>query len=206
MLENYSTNCDGVIFQIEKKPITYTPQYSTAYDRYGEISNYMSHLRLGYVIGTIGHVPESILDVGYGNGSFLKACSKIIPDCYGNDISGYQMPEECTFVSDIKSKFFEVITFFDSLEHFEDIEFMDKLKCKYVCISVPCCHYKDDKWFKNWKHRKPDEHLFHFNRQTLNNFMLRMGFKNISSSNIEDVIRVDKTDEYNILTSVFEKL
>lgn len=206
MLENYSTNCDGVIFQIEKKPITYTPQYSTAYDRYGEISNYMSYLRLGYVIGTIGHVPESILDVGYGNGSFLKACSKIIPDCYGNDISGYKMPEECTFVSDIKSKFFEVITFFDSLEHFEDIEFMNQLKCKYVCISVPCCHYKDDEWFKNWKHRKPDEHLFHFNRKTLNKFMMRMGFKNISSSNIEDTIRIDKTDEYNILTSVFEKL
>lgn len=206
MLENYSTNCDGVIFQIEKTPITYTPQYSTAYDRYGEISNYMSHLRLGYIIGSIGYVPGSILDVGYGNGSFLRTCSKIIPKCYGNDISGYVMPEGCAFISDIKSKFFEVITFFDSLEHFEDIEFMEQLKCKYVCISVPCCHYIDDEWFKNWKHRKPNEHLFHFNKHTLNNFMLRMGFKNISSGNIEDVIRVDKTDEYNILTSVFEKL
>jgi hypothetical protein len=205
MLENYSINDDGVIFQIEKTPILYTPQYSTAYDKYGELSNYMSYLRLGYVIGSLGYVPESILDVGYGNGSFLKTCSNIIPNCYGNDVSGYQIPEKCVFVNDIKSKFFEVITFFDSLEHFENIEFVNQLNCKYICISVPWCHYFDDIWFENWKHRRPNEHLYHFNEKSLNKFMTRMGFDNISSTNMEDTIRVGVNRESNILTSIFRK-
>ena len=45
----------------------------------------------------------------------------------------------------------------------EGLEFVKKLKCKYILISVPCCHYYSDDWFKNWKHRRPDEHIFHFN-------------------------------------------
>jgi hypothetical protein len=205
MLENYSINDDGVIYQINPNPISYTFEYSVAYDRYGEMSNYMSHLRLGYIVGSINHIPESILDVGYGNGSFLKTCSKIIPKCYGNDISGYKIPQNCIFVDDIKSQFFEVITFFDSLEHFSDIEFVRELNCKYVCISVPWCHYHNDEWFKNWKHRRINEHLFHFNEKSLSVFMKRMGFSNISYAPIEDVIRQGKEDEKNILTAIFQK-
>lgn len=206
MLENYSTTDDGVIYQIKRNPINYTSEYSVAYDRYGEMSNYMSHLRLGYIIGSIGHIPKSILDVGYGNGSFLRTCSKIILDCYGNDISGYKIPENCIFIDDIKTKFFEVITFFDSLEHFEDIEFVKELNCKYICISVPWCHYRNDDWFNNWKHRRLDEHLFHFDKNSLSKFMKRMGFKIISHTNIEDTIRIGKNGESNILTAIFKKI
>lgn len=206
MLENYLINDDGVICQIRTNPIKYTPEYSIAYDRYGEMSNYMSHLRLGYIIGSILHIPESILDVGYGNGSFLKTCSKLISKCYGNDISGYGIPENCVFVNDIKSQFFEVITFFDSLEHFQSIEFLSELKCKYICISVPWCHYHNDEWFRDWKHRRPDEHLFHFNEISLTKFMKRMGFQIISYTNIEDTIRIQKNGESNILTAIFEKI
>lgn len=205
MLKNYSINSDGVVFQIEKTTREYTSEYSIAYNNYGEMTNYMSHLRLGYIVGSIGHIPKSILDVGYGNGSFLKTCSKIIPNCYGNDISGYELPNDISFVSDIESKFFEVITFFDSLEHFIDIEFVKNLNCDYICISVPWCHYHDDDWFENWKHRRPNEHLHHFNQKSLNKFMQRMGFDIISSTNIEDTIRVGVGKEYNILTSIFKK-
>jgi hypothetical protein len=42
----------------------------------------------------------------------------------------------------------------------EDIEFVKDLKCHYVCISLPWCHYFSDEWFETWKHRKPNEHLW----------------------------------------------
>ena len=77
--------------------------------------------------------------------------------------------------------FYDIITFFDSLEHFEDIEFVKDLKCSAICISVPYCYYKDDAWFEEWKHRRPNEHLWHFDKNSLENFMRRMGFVLISS-------------------------
>ena len=57
----------------------------------------------------------------------------------------------------------------------------------------------------NWKHRRPDEHLWHFDEDSLYNFMKRMGYTFISSSNIEDTIRKNKEGETNILTAVFKK-
>lgn len=206
MLENYARNQDGIVYQIDKHPIDYDKTYvENRYVTYGELPTYMAHLRLGNIIGSLGRVPKSILDVGYGDGSFLKVCNNIIPKCYGHDISSYPVPDGCEEVFDIKENFYDIITFFDSLEHFEDIEFVKDLKCSAICISVPHCYYKDDAWFEEWKHRRPNEHLWHFDKNSLSNFMRRMGFVLISSSNIEDIIRKNEKEELNILTCVFKR-
>ena len=57
----------------------------------------------------------------------------------------------------------------------------------------------------NWKHRKPNEHLFHFDENSLKNFMNSCGYKLIEISNIEDEVRTryDK-DLPNILTGIFK--
>ena len=90
---------------------------------------------------------------------------------------------------------------------FEDIEFVKDLKCRAVCISVPHCHYTSDEWFEKWKHRRPDEHLWHFDKDSLVNFMERMGYIMVSCSNLEDTIRKNPPqEETNILTCVFKKL
>ena len=57
----------------------------------------------------------------------------------------------------------------------------------YFCTKIVIT--QNDEWFESWKHRKPDEHLWHFNRDSLNKFMERMGYVMISSTNIEDTIR-----------------
>ena len=100
---------------------------------------------------------------------------------------------------------YEVITFFDSLEHMENIEFVKDLNVKYACISVPDCHYFSDEWFDTWKHRKPDEHLWHFNETSLKKFMDRMGYGVINTCNVEDVTRENGQDYTNILTGIFKK-
>ena len=206
MLENYKENEDGIIYQVESKKYQYNDSYIDTYNKFGEVGRRMSFLRLGNIIGSIGYIPDSILDVGYGNGDFLDLCKESIPDCNGNDIRGYPVPAGCNFVSDIFSRHFSVITFFDALEHFPDIEWVKDLDCKNVAISLPNCHYKDDQWFEEWKHRKPDEHLWHFNKNSLVKFMERMGYKLVSMSNVEDIIRKNKPNEENILTGIFEKL
>jgi hypothetical protein len=206
MLVNYEKNQDGTIYQVNRTPFDYTGSYNNYYKNIESYSWNTSYLRLGYIIGSIGRIPKSILDVGYGTGAFLKVCETEIPNRYGHDISGWNVPEGCEFVSDILEKEFDVITFFDSLEHMNDIEFVKDLKCNYVCISLPWCHYFDDEWFDTWKHRKPDEHLWHFNEESLQNFMTRMGYETINICNMEDVTRENNQPYQNILSGIFRKL
>lgn len=205
MLDNYIKLPNGIIHQVNYRKIKYDSSYSRKYDGYGENSNYMSYLRLGVLLGNIHKTPQSILDVGYGNGSFLKACHNIIPDCYGFDISDYPTPEGIIHVQSMYDKHFDAITFFDSLEHFDDIYEIKKLDCDYVMISVPWCHYLSDEWFSSWKHRRSNEHLWHFNDISLINFFDELGYDKIYSSNVEDTIRKDPNIKIeNILTCIFK--
>jgi hypothetical protein len=207
MINNYEYDQNGVIKQLHKTPIEYNQKYiDVRYNTYGVLNDFISHLRLGYITGSIGRVPLDVLDIGYGNGAFLSACRKVINNCKGYDISTYPVPYNCSIVTDIFAAHHDVITFFDSLEHYEEIYFLHKLQCNYICISVPWCHYFSDEWFTAWKHRRPDEHLWHFNDKALIQFMNFQGFECINICNIEDTIRKHSFSYPNILTGLFKKV
>jgi hypothetical protein len=206
MLNGYIKNKDDLIHQVNYSKISYDKNYVTErYDTYGVLNNVMSSLRLGYITGTLGKIPESILDVGYGNGSFLKTCSTIIPKCYGSDISGYPLPENIQFVSDWVKTPVDVLTFFDALEHFDDPYILRNAKAKYIVVSVPWCHYHSEEWFLNWKHRRPNEHLWFFNEKSIFKFAKAIGCEIINYCNIEDSIRKNN-NEKNILTFTMKKV
>lgn len=207
MIENYEILENGLIKQksILNKIRTYDYDYvNSSYNQYGEKGSQMAGLRLGYLVSKLGYWPKSILDVGYGNGDFLKICKNKI-DSYGNDISGYPVPQGVTFVENIFERHYDVICFFDVLEHFEKIDFVQNLKCDYIFLSLPWCHNFSDEWFSNWKHRRPDEHLWHFDEKSIKNFFNEMGYEMIDYSNIEDLIRVSNEDYPNILTCILKK-
>jgi hypothetical protein len=206
-MDNYEVLENGIIKQINVNKIEYNIDYSNKYNTYGEKSNYLSNLRLGVLIGAIGHIPESILDVGYGNGSFLINAKNIINNCSGSDISGYSLPENISFENNIFQNHYEIICFFDSLEHFDDINIINKLDCDYIFISVPWCHNFSNEWFINWYHRRPNEHLWHFNDKSLIKFFEENGYENIHLSNFEDAIRKNSSSEgnANILSAIFKK-
>jgi len=206
MLENYNIDQYGVIHQVSCKPFVYNREYvDVRYSNLKVLTDEMAHLRLGYVIGAMGRVPESVLDVGYGTGEFLKACTKIVNKCSGHDLFNDLIPQGCNFIDDITSQHYDVITFFDSLEHYPNIDFVSNLHCNYVVISLPWCHNFNDEWFENWKHRRIDEHLHHFNLDSLEKFMVSKGFSIVSHSNMEDTIRKSSFSYPNILTAVFKK-
>jgi hypothetical protein len=206
-LNNYVKLENGIIKQMIVNKIEYNYEYANKYNDHGEKSNYLSYLRLGVLLGNLKQIPNSILDVGYGNGSFLNAAKNIIPNCFGFDISGFPLSDDITIENSITDKYFDVICFFDSLEHFDDINIIENLNCEYIFISVPWCHYLSDEWFLNWYHRKPNEHLWHFNNESLVNFFNEKNFKCIYMSNFEDTIRKNSScNEYpNILSAIFKK-
>jgi hypothetical protein len=206
MLPNYIVLENGVIKQDEVNKITYNYAYSNVYNQYSKSLEF-AHLRLGVLLGVLGKSPTSILDVGYGNGDFLKIASTAIKNCYGCDISDYPIPDNCTKVDLFDDHYYDVITFFDSLEHFDDIAFLHRLQCEHIFISVPWCHHFSNKWFEKWYHRKPNEHLWHFNKKALVDFFDEQGFEMIYSSHFEDIIRINKEAKYypNILSCIFRK-
>ena len=203
MLDNYEKDLNGVIKQINCTPFSYDYSYADNYNTL-PTNDIMSHLRLGYVVGSLGKMPESILDVGYGNGAFLNL-AKNSTTCYGHDISQYPIPEGVSFVENILENYYEVISFFDVIEHFSNPYFLKDLNCKYIVCSLPHCHNFSDEWFRSWKHRKPNEHLWHFNEESLVKFFDVQGYSKINTSNFEDVVRKTKEEYSNILSGVFLK-
>ena len=207
-MDNYDILKSGVIKQRMVNKITYNSAYNEKYNNYGEKGNYLSYLRLGVLIGALGRRPGSIVDVGFGNGDFLRACIKSIDKVYGCDISDFPVPEGSTKIvlKDISDV--DVVCFFDSLEHFDSIDFVKDLSTKYVFISVPWCHNLSDEWFLNWYHRRENEHLYHFNEKSLKTFFTDCGYECIFTQNFEDIIRVNASVAPlpNILSCLFKKL
>lgn len=204
-IANYQIHPEyGVLHQIERQPFNYNADYVNAYDEL-ECDN-LSKLRFDTIAQTIGRKPQTVLDVGYANGAFLKYANGQGVFTYGLDVTPVDPPVPTVRVSSFKG-FYDVITLFDSLEHLDDIGFVRDLDCGYVVISVPCCKDSDftPEWFTSWKHRKPNEHLWFFTPATLRQFMTRMGYETIGLSNVEDAMRTPVEDAWNIVTGIFRK-
>ncbi len=206
-MDNYVILPNGVIKQKEVRKITYDHAYSDRYNSYGEKANYLSYLRLGVLTGLLGKTPNSIVDVGYGNGAFLRACVQAIPTVIGCDLSDYPVPEGSIKKNLSEIGHVDVVCFFDSLEHFDEIDVVKDLDTDYIFISVPWCHNLSDEWFIEWYHRRENEHLYHFNEDSLIKFFDECGYDCIYTGCYEDVIRKNSAVAplKNILSGLFKK-
>lgn len=155
-----------------------------------------------------------ILDVGYGDGSFINIMSDSGYKCYAYDVVDNKkyLHESIEVIGDNFEDYeFDAVTFFDSLEHVpvKDIrQYLQRFNTKYFMISVPWYHSmieNQQDWFMNWKHRRPNEHLHHFDSFGLMNILMSMNFKIVSISNEEDKIRYTNSNLPNILTIVARK-
>jgi hypothetical protein len=203
--KNHEWDIRGVLKQKNAVPIKYEYTYNEKYDKYGIKNDQLSFLRLGYILGVLEKKPQNILDIGYGNGAFLKACNKTIQKTYGYDISPYPVPKNTERINTIFDLEFECVTLFDCLEHWENIYELKKIKSKYIIISVPELHNFTEKEFLGWRHYRQNEHIWYFTKYGLANFMKKIGYKLINSSNIEDTIRKPINYKTNILTCCFKR-
>src|ERR1035437_1863088 len=170
------------------------------YDAY-DTTAIMSYLRAGYLRA---HVPLGpLLDVGYGNGAFLKAATACGYEGFGADVHGcdYGIVEHPL----VSEQTYRGVTFFDSLEHFPDFAPVRDLaqRTDYIVISYPCrpTWFPDD---KEWKHYRPGEHLHYFSTRSL--CRLFQQFTLVSSIDLEDAVRGKLSKgEQNIQTLVLKR-
>jgi len=187
-------------------PLEITAEYNYEYvhDRYESYptTDAMSHLRLGFV-RAFHPKPGRLLDVGYGNGSFLKVAERAGYETFGNDVHGCGEKFGIREVN-LNGAVWDVVTFFDSLEHFSSLELPRHVcsQASTVIVSVPAIP-EDEKDIPGWKHYRPGEHLHYFTRQSLDAFMhpkVRKG-----CLNLEDTIRGDRGGQWNVMTAAFVK-
>jgi len=203
MLEGYTQEKFGLIKMTDPPKCNYGKEYQAKLLGRGEMNRHMAYLRYGYMVGIIERPPFRILDVGYGDGEFLRVCAEShYTAAYGMELNMDNLPDGCKFASDPTAQMYDVVSFFDSLEHFESLDFLGKLQCNYVYVSCPNCEYHSDAWFREWKHRKPEEHIWHFNLSSITTLFAYHGYERVAVSYIENIIRKCQQD---ILTVMFKK-
>jgi hypothetical protein len=109
--------------------------------------------------------PRRLLDVGYGDGAFIRMAKRYAYDAKGYDINPTVYPgvRRVDLPSDDNPVRYDVITFFDSLEHFEDLRDISQVSryADWIVVSHPRLP-QDISDLRTWKHYRPGEHHYHF--------------------------------------------
>lgn len=211
MLDNYQIDEFGVIHQIAWKPKVYDQKYLSYYDGLHERTIKLGYQRLGWVLGLLRRLPDSILEMGYGTGTFLEAARIAgVPVCAGYDIAHYPLPPNCVFVEmeELLDRQWDLVALFDVLEHIPDLSFLSVLHARALAVAVPYCRWSElgDDWFRDWRMRLPDEHLHHFDPRSLRNLMDHHGYECIELNGYEDGLRLRPGEMGpNILSGFFER-
>ena len=180
----------------------YDHAYVARYENYPQSE--LSKIRAKLVMKHTGNF-RTICDVGFGTGAFLSEIGFMnsMATLHGFDVSPYPPPDFVRIEPSWQEKEWDVVTFFDSLEHFVDLP---KVNAKVVVVSVPWYDCgSSDKEFAEWKHRRAGEHLWHFNSLSLSRVFQRMGMREIFAGNPEDAVRKGDGKRPNILTMVFAR-
>ncbi len=211
MLDNYRIDEFGVIHQIESQPIVYDQEYLSYYENLSDRTIKLGYQRMGWLLGMLGRIPRSVLEIGYGTGSFIEAAQITgVEKCAGCDISPYPLPEGVAFMdwTEALSQRWEMVAMFDVLEHIPDLSFLATLRTDYLAIAVPFCRWRErgDDWFRDWRMRLPDEHLHHFDDRSLRGFLASHHFVCLEMDTFEDGIRLREGETGpNILSGLFRR-
>lgn len=145
------------------------------------------------------HIPEhaSLLDWGCAVGAF-HGSSKNGYVCCGYDIN----PNSPFCVKPDRK--FDVLTFWDSLEHTPDFyEVIRFYEPKHVFVSTPNLEVvRGD--IHAWKHYRPYEHIFYFDRYSLEFIFDSLGYALVETNFEEGVLR-DPSCPEAILSAAFVK-
>jgi hypothetical protein len=197
---------------IFQNPPTVTARYGLEYvhDRYDQYPTTaaMSHLRVGLLRAFAGP-GAAVLDVGYGNGDFIKTAIKAGYDAWGHDVIANGKQYGIRDCDPEERLHWDVITFFDSLEHFPGLAEPKRwLKhTDYAVVSFPA-RPNDFPENLNWRHYRPGEHLHYFSAFSLAKLMPHLSAK--WAGNVEDTVRSPATldqqvKSHNIMTIVYRR-
>ena len=181
----YSYDENGFIKQIVRDPFIYTQDYKDHQSTNLE----MSSLRLGWLAQhfTIDQMRSmEAVDVGCGNGLFVRSCEKVFRSICGYDVVGESISDSYLY-----GKVWDLSVLSDVLEHFDDIEKFFKIKWRYCMLSFPeTPPVRTFAELQAWRHFKPNEHIYYLHAEGVKEWIRKKpSVTVIDHSNFEDLIR-----------------
>jgi hypothetical protein len=175
------------IFQSDRRvTVVYDAAYAHQYDHRPHQA--MSALRWRFIQQWLMlPLGSRILDIGYGNGAFLKFALRCGMDVVGFDVHGEDFGVPTLEHGDPGD--FDLICFFDSLEHLPGFDFLFTLRPAAVVVSIPNTPDFLLETPRLWRHFKPGEHLHYFSRRSLDVLMRQWGLTKLAEGCPEDVLR-----------------
>jgi len=198
----------GHIFQTDLAvTISYDACYAHQYD--SRPVREMSEVRWNFIQSHLTlPVGSRILDVGYGNGAFLKRARDAGMRIHGIDVHSedFGIPT-VDFDTELE---FDLVCFFDSIEHFPQFDPIFRLRAGSAIVSIPNTPPSLLAAPQAWRHYKPGEHLHYFSRTSLDRVMRRWGFTyKLTEGFPEDQLRgklvIDQKPADNIYTAIYTR-
>lgn len=197
-------SCEHVFQTDLNVTVSYDAEYAHQYDH--RPAREMSALRWRFIQMHLDlPVGSNILDIGYGNGAFLKHARAAGMNIFGIDVHSedFGIPN-VTFDTDLC---FDLICFFDSLEHFPAFDPIFGLRSHHTIVSIPNTPDLILTRPAAWRHFKPGEHLHYFSRRSLGLVMDAWGFSKLTEGFPEDELRgkltIDQRSFDNIYTAIY---
>lgn len=131
-----------------------------------------------------------LIDVGIGSGAFLAeldTCTNGVAFGYDVNPAGIAWLEERGMFRDPYAAPFDVVTFWDALEHIPDIARILANVNGWVFCSLPIVP-GDGPPRRDWRHWRSDEHCWYFTRAGLIRWMAAYGFACVEHSTAESLL------------------
>jgi hypothetical protein len=184
-----------------------TIEYGAAYVERGYTGRAVPSLEMAYVrLATLYRFMRSgrVLDVGYGDGEFVRQANKRGLTAFGYDIHADEVAG--VPIIDALAGDFDAVTLFDSLEHFQYLTHLFTVRPRFFVVTIPHtpADITDDKIIY-WRHYKPNEHLHYFSTNSICALFARFGYTRLENYPIEDIIRKNPEQEVNTMTYIFKR-
>lgn len=163
-------------------------QYNDEYKSHQSTNNVMSALRIGWLSAFFSYDDfrkMSVVDVGCGNGEFVKFGANIFKRSCGYDVAGDSITEH-----ELLTTAWDLAVFSDVIEHMPDIEYMFKIPWEWAFISFPeTPKVENQDQLHGWRHFKPNEHIWCLNADGMRQFANDNKCIVMRQTNVEDLIR-----------------